>query len=159
VVHGVDLVIVAPGPRERASFRDRNRDYLASGQVWLPVLPFDGARVQVGPLVLPGTSACFECALLRRAGAVEFTDDFDAVFASGAAAPTPTWVVAMAGATAAAVALGWLAFGDPRLPGRARVIDGTRIEITTTPVLRVPRCPACAPSRALGAPYPWFHAG
>jgi bacteriocin biosynthesis cyclodehydratase domain-containing protein len=159
VVHGVDLVIAAPTAADRVSLRDRNAEYLASGQVWLPVVPFDGARVQVGPLIVPGSTACFECALLRRAGAVEFSADYEAVFTSESVAPTPECIDALAGALAAAVALGWLGCADPRLPGQARVIDVSRLDVSRAGVLRVPRCRACAPSHRVGAPYPWFHGG
>jgi bacteriocin biosynthesis cyclodehydratase domain-containing protein len=152
----VDLVIAAPGPDELAELRDLGRRGHDAEQVWLPVLPFDGARAQVGPLVLPGRSACFECTQVRRAAAVEFTDDAARLFETAAAVAVPWFVDGLAASVAAAVALQWLGCKDPRLPGELRLVEAGQLTVAVERVLRVPRCPLCSPVATSGGAYPWF---
>jgi bacteriocin biosynthesis cyclodehydratase domain-containing protein len=151
----VDLVVAAPGPSARVELHELGRRCHDAGQPWLPVVPFDGAVALVGPLVLPGRSACFECTLLRRAAAVEYTDDAASLFDDAPPPPTPWFVDALAAATAVAVALQWIGCLDPRLPGEVRIVDAGQLAVSAERVLRVPRCPLCSPTARLGAAYPW----
>ena len=79
-----------------------------------------------------------------------------ALDASPAAYPeTPALAAALAG-LAATVALDWIATRDASLPGTLFVLElDDGIRVSRHHVHRVPRCPACSPSRRLPAPMPW----
>ncbi len=57
-----------PAPTEAPRLDGGTRSRSTGGVRWLAVRPFDGAVSIVGPLIVPGESACYECLLLRLAG-------------------------------------------------------------------------------------------
>ena len=74
------FVVAAPGPDERRRALERlNELALERRAPWLQVLPFDGRVLVVGPLFLPGASACRECFVLRRGACSGYDDDFELV--------------------------------------------------------------------------------
>jgi bacteriocin biosynthesis cyclodehydratase domain-containing protein len=154
------VVVAAPGPGELAAMGPWNDRCLEQGAAWLQVLPYDGVFAAVGPLFLPGETACHTCYRLRREaslgiGAVGDRLDGTAVRAGGG----PGLAVA-AGAAAALHVLRWVATRDPSLPGVLYALEPRAgLRITEHPVLRVPRCPSCSPLGSAAAPLPWFQPG
>ncbi|MGO1056872.1 TOMM precursor leader peptide-binding protein [Crossiella sp. CA198] len=135
---------------------------------WLAVTPYDGERAAVGPWIVPGESACHHCYRLRRA----------AVFPDAGLSvelPQARWLGPRLDAAAAApglvavqtgLVLDWLleylALGDRSaqlVPGGVSTVelDLNGLRIGRHRVLRVPRCPRCAPGRDTGHPQVWFH--
>jgi bacteriocin biosynthesis cyclodehydratase domain-containing protein len=155
----VELAVVAPAADELDRLPRWNAAALARGRRWLLLRPFDGHAATVGPLVVPGESACHEC-LLRRLGANLGlgSDIFEVETAPAAAVPdTPTEALLVA--LAAQIALRWLVGRDTTLPGRLHVLAARRrVDISEHHVLRVPRCAACSSVGWLPAPLPWHAA-
>lgn len=151
-----DLSVAAPSPPELVRLPTWNRERLELGQAWLQVLPFNGRYAAVGPLFVPGETACFECFQLRRGANSGYEEEFrlleDVPPAWGSVLPVDC---ILAGA-AALTALRWVVDRDPCLPGRylsVRLADG--IEVAAHVVYRVPRCPACSTLATAAPPLPW----
>jgi bacteriocin biosynthesis cyclodehydratase domain-containing protein len=156
---GAALLVCAPAPKEVRSLESFNERRLADGTPWLQLLPPDGRAAVVGPLYLPGESACFACYRLRRAACSEYEEDYDAIDAVPSRAAIPRALSAVTAGIAVAVALRWLGTHDPTLPGRFYAFEtGVVLGLSHHTVLRVPRCPACGPRDNGGPPSPWFKA-
>lgn len=52
------------------------KSYVESCTLHVPVLPYDGQRLIMGPSVIPGNTACFECMLVRRAALTDWPDEY-----------------------------------------------------------------------------------
>jgi len=154
----VDLALVAPAPDELDRLPAFNRRALGRELRWLLVRPFDGRLAAVGPLVVPGQTACYECLLLRRGANCGYGEELAALESAPLAARADAAFAAMAAALAAHVALRWLGGRDPALPGLLLALEARpALRLGEHAVLRVPRCPACsAVDRA--APLPWHGA-
>ena len=152
------FVVAAPSPAEVGHLGCLNVLMLERGSAWLQALPFDGRVLVVGPLFLPGASACRECFVLRRAACSGFEDDFELVERASARAPTPPPLTGFVASLAALLTLRWLTTCDPALPGRLYAIEpGAVVRLSHDNALRVPRCGVCGtPERAV--PSPWFEA-
>lgn len=154
-----DLVVVAPAQGELEALERWNARALHAGTPWLQLLPFDGRLAAVGPLFLPGETACAVCYRIRRAGADGLAGVGRALERVPPRASAGPALTAAAAAVAAEVALRWLAGRDPRLPGVLFALEsGGGPALSEHAVLRVPRCPACSPASALAPPAPWFEA-
>jgi bacteriocin biosynthesis cyclodehydratase domain-containing protein len=136
---------------------------------WLAVVPDDAGRSVVGPYIVPGSSACFRCYLLRRAA--NFPDR-RIIGELSTAEPVPTStprveLLGMGWFTAALTAekvLERVALGDyssMSAPGSLASIEPARpgVDVSEHRVLRVPRCPTCSPAAGRGLPQVWFHGG
>ena len=156
---GLDLLVAAPDRTETELLLDVNSRAVEAEQAWLQVIPHDGRVVVVGPLFLPGRSACHECYRLRRAAASDYEDDFELVERVPGRGAEPAALTAVSAGIATLFAIRWLASADPTLPGRASTIR-TRglLETETHHVLRVPRCPSCGTGLE-ALPSPWFKQG
>ena len=120
------------------------------------MLPFNGLLTIVGPLFLPGESACRRCYLVRRAAASGYDADFERLQRIPVAAASPVPIAVIAASLAAVLTLRWLTLRDPRLPGSLYAFEHTPIlRLTHHRVLRVPRCPACGPYDRV-IPSLWF---
>ncbi|HET7573293.1 MAG TPA: TOMM precursor leader peptide-binding protein [Gaiellaceae bacterium] len=149
--HESRLAVVAPAPDETGRVEEWNRDALARGSEWLQVLPYDGLVAAVGPVVVPGESACHECYRLRRAANVSPLADRG----GGAAASAPVLDSVVAG-LAALVAVRRLACEDGLAVGTVLAVEASPEPACSRHVVyRVPRCPACSPAAAAAAPSPW----
>ena len=144
------LVVAAPGPDEVARLGEFNVRALEAGCPWLQLLPFDGRLAAVGPLFVPGQTACHECYRLRRDSTIAPLPDRSAGHYPGA----PPLDAVLAG-LAALTALRWL--------GGLVVDAGVLVAVELVPelrctrhfVYRVPRCPACSPAAGRAAAAPW----
>lgn len=148
---------------------DHNRTVLDAEHPapWLPATTFDGKTAWIGPLLIPGSSACYTCFLLRRTGNfgepathAELLDLRGLPTSIQAVSAHPISMV-QAGMMAAVVAE-WLALRDyapMAMPGGTHrlITDSQGINIQRSRVLRVQRCPDCSPVHESGSPQVWFH--
>ena len=150
------FVLAVPGTGEQLLLPALNVAALERRVPWMQVLPFDGRLVVVGPVFVPGRSACRECYVLRRAACSGYDEDFDVVERTALRAAEPPPLTALAASLAALLALRWLTTEDPALPGRFYAVEvGAVLRLRHDLVLRVPRCPRCGtPERSV--PSPWF---
>ena len=153
-----DLVVVMPAPGETGRLEAWNAEALVDGRPWLAVRPFDGVVCAVGPLVVPGESACFECLVLRMAGHLEYGRDLRRIEAVPVAASATAPLDSLVAGIAAHLALVWVAGPDATLPGKLYVLETRPLTLACHAVLRVPRCPACSHVARLAPPLPWHPA-
>jgi adenylyltransferase/sulfurtransferase len=130
-----------------------NRVCLAAGRSWM-ACALAGAEVVVGPVVHPGTSACYLCYRMR---AVAGTANPEEAFAyeryldrrrrdDSATRENLVFGAGVAANLAAAEVVTQLSgFGEPALVGRILVVRLTDLDVSRHVVLRKPGCPACFP--------------
>lgn len=151
----VDLIVAAPAAEEANQLERLNAQCLRDATPWLVLLPTNGRFAAVGPLYLPGQTACHACYLLRRGATSGFEEDFPLLERQPVRAAMPPGANTITAGLGALLCLRWLGARDPTLPGAfyALELQGT-LALTRHRVLRVPRCPACGiPSPP---PSPWF---
>jgi ribosomal protein S12 methylthiotransferase accessory factor len=154
-VEYADMIVAAPAPDEVGELRDINRHRLRDRTPWLAILPADGRFVGIGPLYVPGQTACHACYLMRRAATSGYEEDFALLERQPVRAPMPAGASTIAAGVAALICLRWLGARDPTLPGVLYALElHGRLGLTRHRVLRVPRCPACG--AAPPQPSPWF---
>ena len=153
----VDLIVAAVAAEEAGQLADLNERCLRDATPWLALRPSDGRFTAVGPLYVPGQTACHACFLLRRGATSGYEDDFALLERQPVRAPMPAATSMIAAGLAALICLRWLGARDPTLPGALYALElrGT-LALTRHRVLRVPRCPACGV--ASPQPSPWFRA-
>jgi bacteriocin biosynthesis cyclodehydratase domain-containing protein len=137
----------------------RNERALEQGAPWLPFGSFDGLSASIGPLVVPGETACYRCLVLRRDATAGCTPELISLRSAPVRAVTAPALVGLLAAVAAAWVLRWIGLGDPSLPGTVATLSlSPRLELADDTVLRAPRCPACSSLAASGRPVPWHEA-
>lgn len=151
-----DLVIVAPTWDQRATADDVNKLALERSTAWMLVGGFDGRIAPVGPLFIPGETACYECLKLRLRVNSEYRDHAEALAKSAPPFPEMLSVVSMVAGLAVTLAARWLTWRDPFVPGLFYAFEYETVwDLTPHRVYRVPRCPACSPLTGLSSPSPW----
>ena len=154
---GSDLVVCAPAADELPRLPAWNAQALAARQPWLQILPFDGRYAAVGPLYLPGDTACFECFRRRRAANLGTPAELPLLEAAPAAYPSAPGLDAVAGGLAAQLALHWLVLGDHYAPAAFYAFEPLpTLALSVHHVHRVPRCEACSGLADVASPLPWF---
>ncbi|MGH8962518.1 MAG: TOMM precursor leader peptide-binding protein [Jatrophihabitantaceae bacterium] len=149
------LVVVAAADEEPMQrLHEVNAACLAHGVSWLPVGGYDGAIVHVGPLMIPGQSACAECLSRRLAANVEYAEAYPDI-CTAPSAPAPPALRDWAYSIAALIVLRWIANRDARLPGRLFTLVPDELTIREATVYRVPRCTSCAGPDLVNAVAPW----
>ena len=150
-----ELVVAAPSGLELPRLREWNGRALSEGTPWLQLLPFDGLLAAVGPLIVPGDTACHECYLLRRAANLSSLRFRPERVEHGVHPSAPALDAVVAG-LAATLALRWLALADTLVPGVVLAVEQTPEPAFSRHILyRVPRCPACSNGRGRAALSPW----
>ncbi|HEY2959630.1 MAG TPA: TOMM precursor leader peptide-binding protein [Actinomycetota bacterium] len=145
------LLVGSPADGSAAADSRVNRAGIATG---VPALfgRLEGHVAMLGPLVVPGRTACHACWLARRA-AGDADPSPEAAAPPGRAVPPP--LAAAAGATLALEALKHLlGAGLPTLAGRVQRLDALGAGGELHAVLRVPDCPACSTPWPAGPPPP-----
>src|SRR5688572_6639566 len=124
-----------------------NRRALESKRAWLLVKPV-GAMLWVGPLFIPGDSACWECLAQRLRGNraverfIETAKGLDAPVAASIAALPATAALALH--IAALETMRWLTAGKTGLRDEVRVFDTTLLlQSSRHALVRRPQCHAC----------------
>lgn len=139
-----EIVLAFPLPVEMEQLERWNTTAIETGRPWLQVLPWDGRMLAVGPLYLPGRTACFACYLLRRAAALDLAAAGRRLEREPVRARAGVALPALAAAVAVEHALHWLARRDPASAGILYAIDDRDgLSITPHAVLPVPLCPVC----------------
>lgn len=122
--------------------RERNRTAVVQGQAFLPVW-LDRSSVHWGPMIVPGSTGCLECAwhrgqALQRQGFVDIACE-----TAGSSASSPClaeFAALLAGTELLRWALG--AHVDTEI-GMAWCFDMLKMNFSGSKVLRLPRCPVC----------------
>jgi bacteriocin biosynthesis cyclodehydratase domain-containing protein len=139
-----------------------NQACLAVGIPFLPVW-FEDSGGQVGPLVIPYETACLLCCELRQRSRWTPTD-FRAMQQQHADATGPVWdscrfsipwVSAIAAIATGEIVTALAQERQPAIRGQTICIDPLRWHMQATPVLKVPRCPACSRLRNIPSPQPF----
>ena len=157
-LHTGDLVLAAPDHEELPRLRTLNERALAEGTTWLQLLPFDGLIAAVGPLFVPGETACHECYLRRRAANLS-SRPFKPDCVERGGFPTAPALDAVLAGLAVTAALRWLALADGFVPGVVIAVEQVPEPAVSHHLLyRVPRCPACSPASRRATLVPWHGA-
>jgi ribosomal protein S12 methylthiotransferase accessory factor len=158
VAVGADLLVCAFDRGFTAAHHWVNRASLAS-RVPALFLAAAGLRATIGPLVIPGETACFMCWRMREIAAAK---DFEAAMAyeehvdasrrpALASRPTlPALAALAAGVAAAELVKLATAIGVHTLAGRVSEYDALSSETTSRPILFRPDCPACRKGKGFG---------
>jgi bacteriocin biosynthesis cyclodehydratase domain-containing protein len=153
---GFQLALAVPSGEELPRLSAWNEAALGAGMPWLQVLPFDGLFGAVGPLYVPGETACYECFRIRRASNVDYGREFLALQDVPASLPAAASIEQTVAGLAATFALRWLAYRDHFLPGTWYALElGVRPALGAHVLYRVPRCPACSGIGKAAEPLPW----
>jgi bacteriocin biosynthesis cyclodehydratase domain-containing protein len=146
---GADLVI-APTDGPSPGVHRRVNDACLSLRVpWLPVVLF-GNDVALGPLVVPGQTACFTCYELRMKGNLIFADEylaFENHLLNGgpqaAQGGLKAYAPVVAGLTVVEAIKFLTKFTYPLALGRLIRFNFVNYQYIVHPVLRLPRCLRC----------------
>lgn len=158
-------VVVAAGDDDPV-LQAHNRAAHAAGVPWLAATGFDGARATVGPLVLPGASACAECVRLRRAAAFPSRELCGPLAGPVVARSAPhvrhPGLEAVVAGAIVDVALAHLALGSSSPSSEPGTITTWTVgprgpEPEVHRVLRVPRCGVCSVAAGAARPQVWAH--
>lgn len=111
----------------------------------------DGSELTIGPLVLPGESACYLCFDMQDEGARHLRDEY-LIYKNSLDRDAPTNGAERAGALLAA---GWATVAVSRyvpgetdfLVGRILRVETSRMEVMAHRILQIPRCPVCSAVR------------
>ncbi|HVS39709.1 MAG TPA: TOMM precursor leader peptide-binding protein, partial [Gemmataceae bacterium] len=141
------LTVVLTDGYLRRGLEAINAEALKSGRPWLLAKPI-GAQVWLGPLFVPGTTACWRCLADRMrsnspvAGYLDERAGHSGLSAVDRCASPATLQIAH-GLTANAVAA-WIGRGGlPALEGKIRTLDILSGRSETHELIRQPSCPAC----------------
>jgi len=111
----------------------------------------DGPEAHVGPVVVPGVTACYACWETQDEGSRHLRHDFLAYKDRLARVPAETEarpaVVHLAAAWAALAARSTAAGRGSFLHGRSLRVQTERSEVVTHRILQLPRCPVCSRAR------------
>ena len=145
------LVVAAPSNAELPRLEGWNERALDARTTWMQVLPFDGRFAAVGPVFVPGQTACHECYRWRRDATIAPAPDRTTGHYLGA----PALDAVLAG-LAAHVVLRQLTRVDAGDAGVLLAVELVpELRCTRHYVYRVPRCPACSPVTRRAASAPW----
>jgi bacteriocin biosynthesis cyclodehydratase domain-containing protein len=145
------LAVAVPSSGELPRVEEWNLRAIESLTTWMQVLPFDGRLAAVGPVFVPGQTACHECFRCRRDSTIAPMRDRT----TGRYLGAPAIDAALAG-LAAHVVLRRLAFGDDGDVGVLLALELVpELRCTRHYVYRVPRCGACSSSARRAPAAPW----
>lgn len=125
----------------------------------------NGTEGIVGPLVIPGKTACLKCHHLRLVRNYDFYDEYVAwenwIKGEGrqkrsAAPSTGPFTSTIAGMTALEIIKQLSGFYEPELYGRFLTVNALSFEVIPHPILKIPRCPSCGNARGKIGPTPWL---
>jgi len=141
-----DLWVVVADDYQRDELREINREALAARRPWLLLRP-TGPEAWIGPLFLPGETACFRC-LLSRLERNRSAHALAKRLGGGKAVPSTSVAallstLASAYGMAATEAARFLAGASRTLAGKLLSLDWTDWSARTHALVRHPYCPAC----------------
>jgi bacteriocin biosynthesis cyclodehydratase domain-containing protein len=145
-----DVVVVCPDLHRVSLLRAVNTSCLALGRTWTSARTL-GGRVEIGPTVVPGESACFGCYEHRRQandpGYRAAAETAERLALLGV--DTGRLAIEAADGILAAELLKIISgFSRPMTYGALFTLDLVTLESGLHPVLKIPRCASCgAPAR------------
>jgi len=143
------FIVVAPSGAEVHRLEEFNRIAIDARSEWMQVLPFDGRLAAVGPVFVPGETACHECFLVRRDATISPTRDRT----RGPYLESPAIDAAVAGLAAHTALRHVTAAGEA---GTLLAVElAPDVRCTRHFVYRVPRCAACSPTALRAGLAPW----
>lgn len=143
------FVVAAPSGAEVDRLAELNHRFVASGTAWMQVLPFDGRFAAIGPVFVPGETACHECFLFRRDATISAARDRT----RGEYLGSPAIDTVLAGLAAHTALRHVTAGGDA---GTLLAVElAPDIRCTRHFVYRVPRCAACSTTVRRAELAPW----
>jgi bacteriocin biosynthesis cyclodehydratase domain-containing protein len=149
------LVVTAGADGSAGELPAINELALRRNLTWLPIGAFDGAVIRVGPLMIPGATACFRCTVTRLAANVEFPAEFVELAVRMPAADAPPAVDQWAIGFATLLLLRWLGAADAGAAGVLHTLVPAELTTRAARVYPVPRCCACHAADWLPAAAPW----
>jgi len=149
----VPVLVIRPSVPEAI---DVCREAWRRGECHVPVVPFDGGKLVVGPAVLPGTSACFECLVIRRAATTDWPDEYLRFHQTITSEDFPPHDFALGVHLAARLAVAAFYRDANDLIGSCSVINPGTLTSYTSRVWSVPRCPSCSQTGRSSTNYPWL---
>lgn len=151
-----DLVVLALPRPAPALLAAANTACLGHGVPFLPVV-ISGHEAVIGPTVLPGRSACYDCFKQRLRTNAAFPEDdaaYEAHLDEGTAGATlpewPPFTTAVAALAAMEVIRLITRFTPPVTAGQALFVDALTGTQRAGRVWKVPRCPSCMRARRAG---------
>jgi bacteriocin biosynthesis cyclodehydratase domain-containing protein len=146
-----DLVVALSDELDHATFRNLNSRAVKQG---IPVIYgcIDRHLLRIGPVVIPGETACFECHHHRLRSHVKFLEEFDGRTEGRRLRPidliTP-WLEARVGAVLLAMVVSGFAADNLTIGKSNEVLELDLLNITYERhhLLKLPRCPVCGPGR------------
>lgn len=163
-----DLVVVAPQCKELYLLHEWNRFALDNHRSWIQVIPYDGRFAAVGPLYIPGETACYQCYEMRLASNVDFREELsdwnraiDDRRISLSDYPVAPQISLMLSCLASLHVLCLITLQkEVSLVNLVNCFyavefgfDG--VSLKQHHVYRVPRCPVCSRLVSQGSPLPW----
>jgi molybdopterin-synthase adenylyltransferase len=149
-----DLLVVCEDDPAVKIFEVANEACLQNKITWLGV-SFSGVQGVIGPLVIPGETPCYRCYKLRERGNATHVEEY-ASFEDYLRA-NPNHQVKQGSLRAFDSIIGSLAalevvyaltnLSDPKSLGNLLVVDLLSFDVEAHPILRLPRCPVCSPTR------------
>lgn len=142
------LIVCCQDRKDMKALRAANAEAVAAGVPFLPVC-IDRHIIAIGPVTIPGATACVECMYQReRMNAGDDTDKPNPMPAHGTVSDFALRFAAMLAAGEAARFLSGAIY-DLHIASLVKhsLVTGRR---TTSVILKVPRCPVCGPQRKRG---------
>lgn len=152
LVSSADFVLVVT-ERPRSKLCDEVGSAAQSTETpWLPARA-SGSKAIVGPLVVPGTTACHECYRTRSAANASDVAAIEATRAGDARSTVPFGLRHVLVGLALDALGRFVYYGSERLPGRVERFDLRTGTMESETVLPMPDCPVCgADERAESVP-------
>ena len=154
LIEGQDMVLVALDAWSPPLLRSVNRISQQTGTPLLPMAQVHEGEFLIGPMVVPGETACWQCMELRMKSNWHMMDTYEAAFeryveehswAARYSTGTPAAFYAAASSLAVIEAVKWIISGEVymRTLNQVLVFRPFVPETEVSPVLKLPRCPAC----------------
>lgn len=130
--------------------------YWDSGLCHVPLLPSDGEKIVIGPAVVPGITACFECLLVRRAALTEWPDEYLLLNSADAVREFDRADLLLGLNLARRLADSAFYQQRGESIGACLVFTPDSLTAYCSRVWSVPRCPTCSKSGIFSTNYPWL---
>jgi bacteriocin biosynthesis cyclodehydratase domain-containing protein len=143
------VVVLALDARRPALEHEFNVWAAEAGQSFMRVA-LDGDEALIGPLVVPGKTACLNCFDMQDEATRQFPYDYVAykdALDSGAAPRSSATTCAVAASFAARAVIALDSGGWGFLAERVIRVNFDTLEVTTDRILQFPRCPVCVRTR------------
>ena len=160
---GTLLVAPVVGPIQFLPWLDvLNEAALDAGAPWMVTAQPNGTEIQVGPTFVPGVTACYRCFEMRWKSHVpnyEAYLQFEAHLRQGAPVRDFGYLAPTADIAAALVAMevrrALLPDEEPLTVGTLVTFEASSFALQRHPLLPLPRCLACSPTRNAPATRQW----